>query len=209
MNPLKPKIMRQPLATLLEWSWKPSTATENQNKDEAAIWEAFKKGNESAFIYIYETYFDRLFVYGNQFTPNEDIVKDAIQDLFITLRKSRAGLGKTDSIKFYLYKSLKRLIIKETGQWFNQCEELGSQKTFDVTFSHEQVLIERQLDKEKTEMLNQAIQSLSARKREAIYYFYYEGMSYQQIQELMEMSHVKSARNLVYKAVDFLREQIK
>lgn len=181
----------------------------SQNKNEAAIWEAFKNGNESAFIYIYETYFDSLFVYGCQFTHNEDIVKDAIQDLFIELRKNRGRLGKTDSIKFYLYKSLKRGVIKSCGQWFNQCEEINSEKTFGFSFSHEQILIERQLDEEKTEKLNKAIQSLSPRKREVIYYFYYEGLSYQQIQELMEMSHVRSARNLLYKAIDFLREQIK
>src|SRR5690606_36156630 len=106
----KPKIMKPFFNVCIEDRGKPSAATENQHKDEAAIWEAFKKGNESAFIYIYETYFDQLFVYGKQFTRDEDIVKDAIQDLFITLRKSRAGLGSTDSIKFYLYKSLKRLI---------------------------------------------------------------------------------------------------
>ena len=201
--------MKPSIPVDFEDSRTPSSAIEDKNKDEGAIWEAFKKGNESAFIYIYETYFDQLFVYGSQFTRNEDIVKDAIQDLFIALRNHRSGLGKTDSIKFYLYKSLKRAVIKECGRWFNQCEELNNTKIFDFTFSHEQVLIERQLDEEKTAMLNKAIQSLSPRKREVIYYFYYEGMSYQQIQELMEMSHIRSARNLLYKAVDFLREQIK
>ena len=135
--------------------------------------------------------------------------KDAIQDLFIALRKSRSRLGKTDSIKFYLYKSLKRLIIKESGQWFNQCAEINSEKAFDFTFSHERVLIDRQLDEEKAAALNKALQSLAPRQREIIYYFYYEGMSYQQIQELMGMSHVRSARNLLYKALDFLRQQIK
>jgi len=180
-----------------------------QHKEETVIWEEFKSGSESAFIYIYETYFDLLFVYGNQFTGNEDIVKDAIQDLFIALRKSRSRLGKTDSIKFYLYKSLKRLIIKESGQWFNQCAEINSEKAFDFTFSHERVLIDRQLDEEKAAALNKALQSLAPRQREIIYYFYYEGMSYQQIQELMGMSHVRSARNLLYKALDFLRQQIK
>src|SRR5690606_25375345 len=110
--------------------------------------------------YIYERYFDPLFVYGNQFTKNEDLVKDAIQDLFIALRKSRRRLGRTDSIKFYLYKSLKRLIVKESAQWFNQCEELDNAKIFNFTFSPEQVLIDRQLDDEKRINLNKAIQSL-------------------------------------------------
>jgi len=200
--------MKSPIPVALE-DTKPSCKLENPIKDEAAIWEAFKSGNESAFIYIYETYFDSLFVYGCQFTRNEDIVKDAIQDLFIELRKNRNRLGKTDSIKFYLYKSLKRAVIKACGQWYNRCEEINSEKAFGFCFSHEQILIERQLDEEKTKKLNKAIQSLSPRKREIIYYFYYEGLSYQQIQELMEMSHIRSARNLLYRAVDFLREQIK
>src|SRR5690554_2564090 len=196
--------MKPSANSCLEDSRKPSSAIENQNKDEGVIWEAFKEGNESAFIFIYETYFDQLFLYGNQFTRNEDIVKDAIQDLFIELRKSRSRLGRTDSIKFYLYKSLKRLIIKESRQWFNQCAEINSEKAFDFTFSHERVLIDRQLDEEKAAALNKALQSLAPRQREIIYYFYYEGMSYQQIQELMGMSHVRSARNLLYKALDFL-----
>jgi RNA polymerase sigma factor (sigma-70 family) len=198
----EPKIHRSYYGNLIP-------EAKSQNKDDAAVWDAFKTGNESAFIYIYETYFDQLFVYGNQFARNEDIVKDAIQDLFIALRKTRSRLGRTDSIKFYLYKSLKRLVLKESRQWFNQCEELDNKQFFDFSFSHEQVLIERQLDEEKTAKLNRAIKSLPPRKREVIYYFYYEGMSYQQIQELMDLSHVKSARNLLYQALDFLRQQIK
>ena len=201
--------MKSPIPAATEDNRKPSCKVESPIKDEAAIWEAFKSGNESAFIYIYETYFDVLFVYGCQFTRNEDIVKDAIQDLFIEIRKNRGRLGKTDSIKFYLYKSLKRTVIKACGQWYNRCEGIDNNTAFGFVFSHEQILIERQLDEEKTKKLNKAIQSLSPRKREIIYYFYYEGLSYQQIQELMEMSHVRSVRNLLYKALDFLREQIK
>src|SRR5690606_31666850 len=141
----------------LEDSRKPSSAIENQNKDEGVIWEAFKEGNESAFIFIYETYFDQLFLYGNQFTRNEDIVKDAIQDLFIELRKSRSRRRRTESIKIYLHKGLKPLIIKEPRQWFNQCEELNSKRNFDFAFCHEQLLIERQSDEEKAAILNTAI----------------------------------------------------
>jgi len=180
-----------------------------QSIDEAAVWEAFKLGNESSFIFIYETYFDPLFIYGNQFTRNEDIVKDAIQDLFIELRKNRQKLGSTASIKFYLFKCLKRKILKESSQWFHQCEDFPVEQSFGFTFSHEQVLIDKQLDEEKAAGLNRAIKELSPRRREAVYYFYYEGLNYQQIQEMMQLSDIKSARNLVYKAIEFLREKIK
>jgi RNA polymerase sigma factor (sigma-70 family) len=193
----------------IDYSGKLSPEIKNQYKSEAAIWEAFKMGNESAFIYIYETYFEPLFNYGNQFTRNEAIVKDAIQDLFIELRKNRQKLGPTDSIKFYLFKCLKRKVIKESNQWFYQCEIFSPELAFEFTFSPEQVLINRQLDNEKVANLNKAIKALPPRKREVIYYFYYEGLNYQQIQELMQFSSIKSARNLVYKAIGFLREHIK
>lgn len=88
--------MRQPFSVRLDYNGKQSQKIKNQYKDEAAIWEAFKMGNESAFIFIYETYFDPLFIYGNQFTNNEDLVKDAIQDLFVEVRKNRRKLGRTD-----------------------------------------------------------------------------------------------------------------
>jgi RNA polymerase sigma factor (sigma-70 family) len=192
-----------------EYKTKPCDSINSQYKDDSATWNAFKSGNESAFIYIYETYFDQLFIYGNHFTKNEGIVKDSIQDLFIELRKNRLMLGSTDSIKFYLFKCLKRRIIKETSHWFYKCEVFSSELSFDFTFSHEQTLIDRQLDDEKMARLNLAIKSLSPRKREIIYYFYYEGLNYLQIKELMNLSNIKSARNLLYKAVNFLREVIR
>ena len=181
---------------------------QNPFKDDAATWEAFKSGNESAFIHIYETYFDPLFIFGCQFTKDREIVKDAIQDMFIALRRSRKNLGSTNSIKFYLFKCIKRRIVKELDHWSHQVEGFSGELPFAFTFSHEQVLINRQLDDEKAAILNKAIQALSPRKREVIYYFYYEGLDYQQIAEIMQLDHVKSARNLVYKAVNFLREQI-
>ena len=186
----------------------PSPPIDKQYHEDTAIWKAFKNGSESAFIHIYEAYFDKLFIYGSQFTSDKGRVKDAIQDLFIDLRKNRARLGDTTSIKFYLFKCLKRWIIKESGHWFNKCEEFSGDMAFHFTLSHEQVLIDRQLDEDKTIRLNKALAELSPRKREVIYYFYYEGMSYLQIKELMNMSHVKSVRNLLYKAIDFLRENI-
>src|SRR5690606_18647566 len=133
----------------------------------------------------------------------------AIQDLFIELRKNRHKLGPTTSIKFYLFKSLKRKIVKESKQWFHQCEDFSGEMSFDFTFSHEQVLIDRQLDDENVDRLNKGIKALSPRKREAVYYFYYEGLNYQQIQEIMELANIKSARNLIYKAIDFLRDKMK
>jgi len=176
--------------------------------NDSRIWDEFRSGNESSFIYIYQNYFDKLYNYGLRITKDEDLVKDAIQDLFIELRKKRSHLGKTDSIKFYLFKCLKRKIIKEEGKWYSKLETIDHSHYFHLDFSHEQFIIDRQIDEEKQLRLNRAIEKLSPRKKEIIYYFYHEGLSYLQIQELMGLDNIKSARNLLYKAIDVLKEAL-
>lgn len=173
------------------------------------VWDSFKDGNESSFIHIYQTYFNVLYAYGRKFCKNEELIKDSIQDLFIYLRRNRPNFGETDSIKFYLYKALKRRIVKEESSWYNRLEEeKEGEHYFEFTFSHEYYLIEREIDSASKERLNDSIKKLSPRKKEVIYYFFYEGMSYSQIQEIMGLENVKSARNLLYQALDFLRENI-
>lgn len=170
------------------------------------LWDSFRLGNESAFITIYSTYFDELYKYGKRFVKQEQFLKDIIQDLFISLRKNRATLGRTDTIKFYLFKSLKRKIVKEEKRWINQTEQLPEEFQFDVYFSPEQMLIDRQISEEIANRINLALQQLSPRKKEVIYYFFFEELSYSQIQEIMKLDNIKSVRNLVYKALNFLRE---
>lgn len=172
------------------------------------IWKAFKSGNNSAFILIYERFFESLYSYGLRINCNEELVKDAIHDVFLDLKNKSASLGETDSIKFYLFKCLKRRIYKEVKNWANLKEELETPDSFEITFSPEKILIDKQIDFEMSQKINAAIQNLSPRKREAIYYVYYEGMSYGQVSELMGLSDSKSARDLIYKALKCLRESL-
>lgn len=192
-----------------EFEW-PENPKESgfQGQSDSTVWDSFRSGNESAFIFIYETYFDSLFEFGRMFCSNENLVKDAVQDLFIDLRKSRENLSTTNNIKFYLFKSLKRRVVKDQKSWYNKLLELKDDYSFTVSFSHEQLLVDRQLNEEQIKKLNKAVQQLSTRKKEVIYFFYYECLSYEEIRQLMGLSHVKSVRNLLYKALDFLKSEI-
>ena len=149
-----------------------------------------------------------MFSYGLRINSDQELVKDAIHDVFLDLKKNSTSLGETDSIKFYMFKCLKRRIYKELINWTNLKEEQEISNSFEITFSHEQTLIDKQIDFEMTQKINLAIQNLSPRKREAIYYIYYEGMSYEQVSELMGLCDAKSARDLTYKALKCLRESL-
>lgn len=174
---------------------------------DVSAWKAFREGNESAFIFIYERYFNILYAYGFRIMSDSSVVKDALQDMFIHLRERRQFLGDTEDIKFYLFKCLKRRLIKDFSSWHGKKEGLEAVPDgFHFTLSYEAQLIDQQLNNEKIAKLNTAIAQLSPRKREIIYYSFYEGLSYGQIQEIMGLENQQTTRNLMYKAIRYLRK---
>ncbi|MEX2564782.1 MAG: sigma-70 family RNA polymerase sigma factor [Cyclobacteriaceae bacterium] len=176
---------------------------------ESAAWDAFRQGNESAFIFIYESYFEVLYAYGFSIVADPNMVKDALQDLFVELRERRDHLGPTDSIKFYLFKCLKRKLVKELAKWPGKRESLDILPLgFQFALSYETQLIDKQLSAEKIEKLNEAISKLSPRQREIIHYSFFEGFTYQQIQDMMGLENKQTTRNLMYKAIKYLRKHI-
>ncbi|MBI1301578.1 MAG: sigma-70 family RNA polymerase sigma factor [Alphaproteobacteria bacterium] len=185
-----------------------SSPKDNANLADFDIWERFKQGDESSFIFIYKTYANPLFHFGIQFCADREAVKDSLQDFFIYLRKNRAGFGSTDSIKFYLLKSFKRRLI-EVIKRQHKTDEKKMQFTmeqFPVELSSEAKFIQQQMEVDLLADLNKALTSLDNREREAIYYFYYQGLSYGQIAEIFDFAYISSARRLVYKALANLRK---
>lgn len=89
---------------------------------------------------------------------DEELVKDSIQDLFITLWHSRARLSVSDSIKFYLYASLKRKIIAENKLFRRPV------RNFEFVASPEDDFISRQEEKHKYDQLIRQINKLSGRQ---------------------------------------------
>ncbi len=95
------------------------TSDNHLEVSEAKIWIKFKSGDEAAFIWIYKNYFAVLYNFGRQFNLDSDFVKDQIQDLFIYIRNNRERLTNVNSVKFYLFKSLKRRLLSNKKKRFS------------------------------------------------------------------------------------------
>ena len=180
------------------------------SKSDLEIWRDFKRGNESAFTYIYRQYFRKLFTFSSQFIQDKELIKDCIQDLFMELRKNRKNLSDTTSIKLYLFKSIKRKVIVCQKRLLTNSANIQRYwgHDFKVVMSTEHLMINRQLEEQKRSQLNVALQKLTKRQGEVIYYYFYENMTYTQVMEMMELKSVKSARNLVYKAIKALKSEV-
>ncbi len=174
------------------------------------LWDAFRKGDEAAFITIYNEFCPSLFHFGCQLSQDREWVKDCLQDLFIYLRRHRAGLGNTNAIKPYLIKALRRRMLDELKKKNKEKEhrERFMFEQFPVELSSESKFIHQQMEKDLIERLNKVLATLEVKEREAVYLFYYQGLTYEQIAGLFEFSHVSSARRLIYRALSNLRKMM-
>jgi RNA polymerase sigma factor (sigma-70 family) len=173
------------------------------------LWSAFKMGDEGAFAQIYEQYAGLLYSYGTHLCKDEELVKDHIHTLFLDLWTSREDLGETSSIKFYLFKSIKRRIYKAltVKNRFQSTEDIVWEDDFKIVLSHESNLIAAQATAEQMERLQQAINRLTKRQKEAIYLTYYSDLSYPEVAALMSLK-VTTVYDIIYDAMKELRKTV-
>ncbi|MDN3690527.1 RNA polymerase sigma factor [Cyclobacterium jeungdonense] len=181
-----------------------------QAKTDEEIWMALNKGNELAFNYLYRTLVAPMYRYGCQISKDKGLVKDCIQNIFIQLRKKRGTLSEVHNCKAYLFSCLKHEIFRRMKELRGEHLEMMTQEDgFPICLSHEAILIQKEQECEKVKKIQEALDQLTGRQRQALLLLYTEGMSYQEIARVMEFSEVKSARKLVYRALSSLRQILK
>lgn len=178
-------------------------------RTDTETWRDFRSDSRHAFAYLYNRYVVMLYHYGNRLTSDRELIEDCIQDLFIELWQNRTQLGDTDSVKFYLFKALKRKLVKRLvnhRKYANGSFE-PEEYDFEIVLSPEFDLISRQVSQEQKERMVKALNSLTKRQKEAITLKFYDGLSYQEVAVLMAMS-VRATYNLIYRAIEVLRSQL-
>ena len=173
-------------------------------------WKDFLNGSQSALSRIYLKNVNDLFAFGCKFTVDKSLVKDCIQDIFITLIQTRTKLSETKNVKGYLFKSLKRKIIKETvhRHKFEEIVERGDYR-FEIEFENlDQIEFEKDKYSVKTLAIRSAVESLTSRQKEALYLRFYFGLSHKEISDVLHLTE-QSSRSLVSRAVSKMRDIIK
>ncbi len=178
-----------------------------QELSDVEIWNLFRSGSDSAFNYIYQKYFDKLYNYGCQFTQDQSLVEDTLQDLFIELKLRCAHLSQTDKILPYLYSAFRRKIIRFRAK-LSKFKELDAADSFAIIAGADEFIINDEEERENHLRLQKALNALPENYREIIYLFYFENLSYEEIREIQGFTNIKSARNLLYKAINTLRTRI-
>ncbi|MBW8685727.1 RNA polymerase sigma factor [Chitinophaga rhizophila] len=166
------------------------------------LWTAFKQGNVSAFNEMYRRHAGALYNYGYHLLPDTSLVKDAMQDLFADLWRTRNNLSETSSVKYYLFRSLRRRLYR-----------LADIKPIPyITPSQTESIEDLKIRTEEYTLLMQRLQlsmsRLPERQQEVIRLRFYDNFSWEEIAGILQINE-QSVRNLVQRAVVKMRENWK
>ena len=171
------------------------------------MWDHFRSGDKEAFAWFYNDHVDALYHYGTKISSDEDLVKDAIQEVFLDLFLKRQNNNTNpENLRFYLLLALKRNIIRKLKKsrklvLLNTSEEC----TYEADYCIEDVLIVNEEEKEANQKINDIINQLPSKQKETLYLRFNESLEYKEIAKLMDVS-IESARKQVYRALKSIRE---
>lgn len=181
------------------------TNTEKSNDD--TLWNQLRAGDEEAFSLIFEKYFSTLVNYGKTLTTEPNTVKDCVQDVFIDIWTYRQALNENVVVKAYLLSSVRKRIARlhEREHIFIRTKNVDS-LDFLFDFSIEDRLIADEVMATKVERLNLLTNRLSPRQKEVLYLRYHQGLSVEQVSEVLNMNY-QSTKNLLHRSILQLRKE--
>jgi RNA polymerase sigma factor (sigma-70 family) len=180
----------------------------NQSTDSyVIIWDKFRNGDDASFSVLYEIYSDYLYHYGLKLMPDEEKLKDCIQDLFVDLYGNRKNLPPTDNVLFFILKILRNRIVdvyrKERRLVYFPPEDLQ----FSVNYYFDPEDDDSEEENEVLEKLEKTFNALNPRQKEAIYLRYKMNLPYEEIARILNINY-QSARNLIHRAVSKIRNEM-
>jgi RNA polymerase sigma factor (sigma-70 family) len=158
--------------------------------------------------YVYRQYAKHLYNYGSKFSQETELIEDSIQELFLTLWTRREYLGRPANFKNYLFKAFRMTLFKKLKLLEGRVDYDDIENYhFQVTLSVEDHIISVESSKAIANKLQESLNELTPRQREAIFLKFYEGLSYEEIAQVMGIS-IKGSYKLIARAINALKEQL-
>ena len=158
------------------------------------LWQQMRQGNDLALGHLFDRYVTKLINYGKLITPDAGLVEDSIQDVFVSLWTNRKNLSQANSVKSYLYASLRK-----------SQPIIGA--TIAIEDSYEQWIIKQQKENTTKQAVAQLLQTLTPQQKKVIYLKFYEQLTYGEIADTLQLN-VKTVYNIVSSALHRLQREL-
>lgn len=177
--------------------------------------ERLKKGNESAFAELLDEYQQKVFHTCISFVPNKEDAEDIAQEVFLEVYKSIRKFKGNSKLSTWIYKistnkCLEFIRKKSAKKRFAFMQSIaGNEIPLDKTnffteFNHPGILLE---NKERTETIYVAINSLPESQQVIFTLVKLDGKSYQEVVEITGKS-LSSVESIMFRAKKNLQKKL-
>ena len=173
---------------------------------ELRFWDGLRKGHADSFEWIYNRYFKLLYNYGRKIAADEKSLEDGIHDLFVDLWRFHNNLSQTTSVRFYLYRALRRRLVRNDNHLKRALSQTDTMPDYlhPYVACEEQFIIEKEIQLSRVSHLKKLLGDLSPRQYEAMVLRFYDELSFEQIGGILNVNE-QSARNLVQRGLSQLK----
>lgn len=173
----------------------------------AQLWQQFGAGDAQALGALANQFYRPLLNYGLRLSPDRELLKDLLQELFMDLWTRRQTLTPPDNVKAYLLGAFRNKIYKERSRierlpTFNELPFEGGPDAVEA--SVESILIQAETHRYNHRRIQHLLSALPKRQQEVIYLHYYEGLEADQIATVMGIGR-QGVYNLLSRTIKNLR----
>jgi len=164
-----------------------------------------KAGSLPAFNQLYMFYSPALYAHLLKFLKSPELVEEVLQEVFVKLWNLRTEIEPDRGFKTFLYTISSNLAINLIKK-INRDKALQAE-VWDSSISYYLHSEEKLLDKERLEIVDRAIATLTPKRREILHFCKVEGRSYKEVAELLGIS-VSTVSNQLVNAIHDIRRFI-
>lgn len=179
--------------------------------NELELIQGLRKGDESAFRYMVDTYRDRVYNTALGIVQNAEDAEDVAQEVFIQVFRSIGSFKGESKLSTWLYRiattrALDLLRSRKSKKRFGLLQRLfgeGDEPIIEIPdFNHPGVALDR---KENAARLFRAISQLPENQKIAFTLHKLEDLSYQEVSEIMQTS-LPAVESLMHRAKQNLKK---
>ena len=175
------------------------------------LWKKVKKGNIRAYEILYKCYFPSLCLYSYGLIPDEELVKEIVNDVFLKIWDKRTEIDIQYGVKPYLFRCVHNACLDYIRLKKNQrkyritdiSDEIRELADPDEEYIFKQIAL-----KKLEEDVTMSIDQLPERCREIFILSRYELLTYVEISEKLNIS-VNTVKTQISRALDSLRVSLK
>lgn len=156
------------------------------------------------FEEFYKQYYPRLFSYTYRLCHDQDLAKDALQEVFLRLLEAGDRFRELRDPEAYLRLVLKREVIARLQQRKKRQLQQGKASQLQTVASYESLLLGLEADAERRTQLRKALNDLSKEERKILELKFFREQSYDEIAQSSGKSK-RTVYNQVFRALTKLR----